>query len=215
VELDPTYAAAHAWLARNLAFRRNMYWDPRPEAIVEAYEHARSAVDLGPQLPFARSILCWVQLWRKQGEAAIAAGRRAVAMNPNDADAHVFLSCALLASARGEEALHYVQKAMRLNPQPSAFDYCTLGQCYYVLEEYEKAIAAFRRGVELRSAFYTNHEYLCMICTLLGRDEEARAERETLLILTGSRKPIQYCMLLDEDLLRDFQELQRRAGLLD
>ena len=215
VDLDPTYAAAHAWLARALAFGWIMYWDPRPDGIDEAHEHARLAVDLDPRLPQAQSILCWVQLWRTQGEAAVAAGRKAVAIDTNDADAHLFLSSALCGSGRGEEALHYIEKGMRLNPHPSGFYYFVLGQCYYVLKEYEQALAAFKQGVALRDVFYPNHYHLCLIYTLFGREEEARAERDTLLRLTGGRKPILRNIYLDEGVSRVTEELARRAGLIE
>lgn len=215
VELDPTYAAAHAWLARALVFEWIMYWNPRPDGIEDAHQHARLAVDLGPQLPQAHSILCWVQLWRKEGEAAIAAGWRAVAMDTNDADAHLFLSSALCACGRGEQALDYIEKGMRLNPHPSTLYHFVLGQCYYVLEEYEQALAAFKQGVALRNVFYPNHYHLCLIYTLLGREAEARAERDTLLALTGGRKPILRSIYLDGDVSRLTNELARRAGLFE
>ena len=215
VDLDPAYSAAHAWLARALVFGWIMYWDPRPDAIDEAHEHARLAVDLDPQLPQAQSILCWVQLWRRQGEAAIAAGWKAVAMDTNDADAQLFLSSALCCSGRGKEALHYIEKGMRLNPHPSGFYYFVLGQCYYVLKEYEQALAAFRQGVALRDVFYPNYYHLCLIYTLFGREAEARAERDTLLRLTGGRKPILRNIYLDADVSRVTEELARRAGLTE
>lgn len=217
VELDPAYAVAHAWLARTLVFRWIMYWEPNPRAIEDAYEHALVAVDLAPQLPQAHSVLCWTQLWRKQGEAAIAAGLRAVAMDPNDADAHLFLSMALSASGRREEALHYIEKGMRLNPHPSALYQYALGQCYYMLEEYDKAIMAFKRGVDLRNVFYPNHWCLCLIYTLLGREAEAEEERDRLLSLTGGRRPIMrnIMLYLDERLASVARELERRAGLLE
>lgn len=215
VDLDAAYAAAHAWLARALAFGWIMYWDPRPDGIDEAHEHARLAVDLDPRLPQAQSILCWVQLWRRQGEAAIAAGWKAVAMDTNDADAQLFLASALCGSGRGEEALHYIEKGMRLNPHPSAFYYFVRGQCYYVLEEYEQALAAFKQGVALRDVFYPNHYHLCLIYTLFGREAEARAERDTLLRLSGGRKPVLRNIYLNEDVSRRTDDLARRADLID
>lgn len=217
VRLDPDYAVAHAWLARTLVFMWIMYWDPRPEAIEEAYEHAVAAVELAPRLPLAHSVLCWAQLWRKQGEAAIAAGSRAVAMDPNDADAHLFLSLALSSSGRGEEALRYIETGMRLNPHPSALYQFALGQCYYMLEEYDKAIMAFKRGVDLRNVFYPNRWYLCLVYTLLGREADAAEERDRLLALTAGRKPVMRDIIvhLDESLAGVARELKRRAGLLD
>jgi adenylate cyclase len=67
-------------------------------------------------------------------------------MDPNNADAHLFLSMTLVAAGRGEEALHYIEKGIRLNPHPSTFYQLALGLCYFVLEEYDKAIAAFKRA---------------------------------------------------------------------
>jgi TolB-like protein len=215
VELDATYAIAHAWLARALVFEWIMYWNPESAGIDTAHEHARLAVDLDPQLPQAQSILCWVQLWRRQGAAALTAGSKAVAMDPNDADAHVFLSSALCAPGRGKEALHYIEKGMRLNPHPSGFYYFALGQCYYVLEEYEQALAAFKQGVALRDVFYPNHYHLCLIYTLFGREPQARAERDILLKLTGGRKPILRSIYLDEHVSNFTDELARRAGLIE
>jgi adenylate cyclase len=213
VELDPGYAAGHTWLARVLVFRWIMLWDPNPETLERAYDHIRLAVDLDPKAPHAQAVLCWVQLWRKQGEVAIAAGWRAVHLDPNNADAYFFLSFALAVSERGEEALHNVVKAMRLTPHPSAFYQTALGLCYFVLEEYDLAIAACKRGVEVTDGSIPNHYWLCLIYTLLGRDQEARVERERLMELSGGRKPVIQHIWLSEDLGFRMRGLARLAGL--
>jgi adenylate cyclase len=213
VELDPGYAAAHTWLARVLVFRWIMLWDPNPEILARAYDHIRMAVDLDPKAPHTQAVLCWVQLWRKQGEAAIAAGWRAVALDPNSADAHLFLAFALAVSGRGEEGLHNIVKGMRLNPHPGAAYNTALCICYIALEEYDLAIAACKRGIETTDAFIPNHYMLCLIYTLLGRDEEARVEREKLLELTGGRKPAIQFIWLENDLHLRMHGLARLAGL--
>lgn len=213
VELDAAYPTAHVWLARTLVFQWIMLWDPRPKTLDQAFEHTRLAVDLDERLPMAHSMLCWVQLWRKQGEAAIAAGWRAIALDPNNADAYLFLSFSLFAADRGEEALHCIETGMRLNPHPSAVYYNGLGLCYFVLEDYDKAIAAFRRSAELTDVFIPCHFQLCMIYTLLGRDEDARVERDKVLGLTGGRKPVIQAIWLDEDLRLRMHGLAQLAGL--
>jgi len=213
VELDPGYAAAHTWLARVLVFRWITVLDPNPETLERAYDHIRLAVDLDPNAPHTQAVLCWVQLWRKQGEAAIAAGWRAVHLDPNNADAYFFLSFALAVSERGEEALHNIVKAMRLTPHPSAFYQTALCLCYIVLEEYDLAIAACKRGIEVTDASVPNHYWLCLIYTLLGRDEEARVERERLMELSGGRKPVMQVIWLDGDLRLRMHALARLAGL--
>jgi adenylate cyclase len=213
VELDPGYAAGHAWLARVLMFRWIMMLDPGPETLERAFNHIRLAVDLDPKAPHTQAVLCWVQLWRKQGEAAIAAGWRAVALDPNNADAHLFLAYALAVSGRGEEALHNIVKGMRLNPHPSATYHCALSLCYIALEEYDLAIAACKRGIEVTDVFIPNHYLLCLIYTLLGRDEEARVEREKLMELTGGRKPVIQLVWLDEDLRVRMDGLAQLVGI--
>jgi adenylate cyclase len=213
LELDPGYAAGHTWLARVLVFRWIMLWDPTPEALECAYDHIRQAVDLDPKGPLTQAVLCWVQLWRKQGEAAIAAGWRAVDLDPNNADAYLFLAYALAASGRGEEALHNIVKGMRLNPHPSAVYYNALCLSYLALEEYDQAITACRRGIEVTDVFIPNHYMLCLIYTLLGHDEDARAEREKLMMLTGASKPVIQYIWLDEDVRLRMEGLARLAGI--
>jgi tetratricopeptide (TPR) repeat protein len=170
-------------------------------------------VDLDPKAPHTQAVLCWVQLWRKQGEAAIAAGWRAVALDPNNADAHLFLAFALAMSGRGEEALHNIVKGMRLNPHPGAVYYLALCFSYIALEEYEPAIAACKRGIEVTDVFIPNHYMLCLLYTLLGREKEAHSEREKLMTLTDARKPVVQSMWLDEDLRLRYDGLVRLAGL--
>jgi adenylate cyclase len=213
VELDPGYAAGHTWLARVLVFRWIMIRDPNPEALERAFDHIRLAMDLDPKAPHTQAVLCWVQLWRRQGEAAIAAGWRAVALDPNNADARLFLAYALAALGRGEEALHNIVMGMRLNPHPSAVYYNALCLSYIQLEEYDLAIAACKRGIEVTDAFIPNHYMLCLIYTLLNRDDEARVEREKLMALTGGRKPVIQFIWLDQELCFPMHDLSRLAGL--
>ena len=214
VELDPGYAAGHAWLVRAMMFQWIMLWRPESAVLEHAYEHARMAVDLDEHQPYGHSVLCWVQLWRGQGEAAVTAGWRAIALDPNNADAYLFLSVVLSAAGRGEEALHNIEIGIRLNPHPSTFYQFALGQCYYVLGDYERAISAFSKGVILKHEFLPNHLYLCLIHTLLGREVEACAERDALLALTAGRRQITQPIWLNEKLRQQDQQLRMRAGLV-
>ena len=214
VKLDPSYATAHAWLARTLVVQWIYFWDTQEETLELALEHARAAVDLDPQHPLGYLVLGWVQCWRKQGEESIAAGRRAVALDPNNADAYFFLAMTLCSSDRGEDALRYVKTGMRLNPHPSAFNFLSLGFCYLVLEDYDEAISAFIRGIDVADAFISNHVWLCAVYKHLGRDEEARIERDKVLELTGGRKNAFQIIWLNESLISKTNDLLLRAGLM-
>jgi hypothetical protein len=102
---------------------------------------------------------------------------------------------------------------MRLNPHPSATYHTALCLCYIALEEYDLAIAACKRGIEVTDVFIPNHYLVCLIYTLLGRDKEARAERDKLMLLTGGRTPVIQVVWLEEDLRFRMDGLARLAGL--
>jgi TolB-like protein/Tfp pilus assembly protein PilF len=213
VELDPEYAVAHAWLARSYAFQWTMNWTP-DELLERAYEHAKIAVRLDARLPLSHAMLGWVQMWRKQAEEAIGAGRRAVALDPNNADAQLFFSVTLTAAGRGKESLSYIRNAMRLNPHPSVIYLWGLGMSYMVLGQYEEAIVAFKRGIELRDVFIPNHAFLATAYAALGREQEMAAARDKALALAGGRKPPVAQFWLDQK-LRDRQAAYwKLAGLL-
>lgn len=207
LQLDPNYAVAHAWLARSYVLQYSMGWNLRDtETLSPALEHAQRAVDLDDFLPLAHAMLGWVQLWRRNTDVAIEAGRRACALNPNDADAHLFLSYTFSAAGCEEEALRHIEQGMQLNPHPSSVYLLALGQAYLALEDYEAACAAFNKGIELNSGFVANHAYLAVYYALLGRMDEAAAEAaETCKIFPGAMpRPIFTDAALYERFLRGY-----------
>jgi hypothetical protein len=54
---------------------------------------------------------------------------------------------------------------------------------------------------------------LCLIYTLLGREEQTRVVREKLLELAGGRTPVIQFIWLDEDVRCRMDGLARLAGL--
>lgn len=184
-ELDPDYAVAHAWLARAMLFQWVMRWDAEPGLRERAFDHALKAGELNGKSPFVLAILGWAHLWCKQREPAIAACRQSVALDPNNAEALLFLSMSLSSAGFGEEALFYIEKALKLNPHSSPFYEFVLGQAHYVLEDYDRAIAAYQRGCRMSDTFPPNHIYLCMVYALLGMEKEMHAQREYVMSLMG------------------------------
>lgn len=216
VEHDPAYAAAHAWLARSIIHQWIMHWSDEPDLRERAMAHAEKALQLNPELPYAHAILGWVCLWCKQREPALAASRRAVALDPSNPESLIMLSMCLAAAGFGEEALFYAEKAFRLNPHSSAFYEFVIGMAYFVLEDYDKAIAAYLRGCELSPTFIPNHVYLCTTYALLGMEEEMRAKRDDFLSLIGGNKAkLIEPPWIDDKLAATYEHLLQLAGLRD
>lgn len=207
VELDQQYASAHAWLARTLLFLWVMRWDSDLSLHIQALEHAKKAVAINSNLPYVQSILGWAHLWHRHRDESIAACRQAVAIDPNNFEAYIFLSMSLSCAGFGEEALYYIEKAQRMNPHSSPFYEYTLGLAHYVLKDYDKAIDAFKRGCEMSATFPPNFIYLCSVYAELGMQKEMIEAREAYFsILGGDKSKIIEPPWTDETLREEYEQ---------
>jgi len=124
----------------------------------------------------AHQTLAYVSLVRKQFDQAIVEAERAVALDPNDADACSTLGEVLSCTGRAQEAVGLVEKAMRLDPHYPASYLFALGQAYYLTGRYEEAISAYKRLLT-RNPHHAHGRFLLAITySELGRTEEARGE---------------------------------------
>ncbi|MDZ4141857.1 MAG: hypothetical protein U1C48_07615 [Methylotenera sp.] len=213
LSLDPDTAVTHAWIARSLAYTWSQRINLNPAILELALTHARHAIELDPQCPYALSILGWVQLWCKNRDEAIAECRRAVGLDPNNADAHLFLSLALSAAGLGEEALYYIEKAKRFTPTSSAFYEFALGCAYYVLKDYHKTITAYGLGSIASPSFIPCHVFQMYSYEQLGMHEEVKKKFEIICELTGSRKQMPSLVLWTDKALAEQQvELWQRIS---
>lgn len=186
--LDPNYAAAHAWLARSLSLSWSQRWNADCAVLELALSHAERAVELDPQSSYAISMLGWVQLWRKNREESIAECRRAIAIDPNNAEVQLFLSIVLSFAGLGEEALYYIEKSKRLTPTTSPFHEMAEGDCYYVLNDYPKAIAAYELGCVMNPNFIPCQFFALIAYEHLGMEDEVRNKFKILYKMTGDAK---------------------------
>ncbi|NQZ54434.1 MAG: hypothetical protein HRT93_09310 [Piscirickettsiaceae bacterium] len=192
-QIDPSYAAVQAWLARVIILQWVMFWNNMPTALELAFSHARRAIELDPQSPYALSILGWVKMWNQEGEGSITECRQAVALDPNNAEAHLFLSLALSSAGLGEEALYNAEKAKRFTPTPSPLYEFASGLSYFALEEHQKAIIAFEQGCSMSYSFVPCHYVQMSSYEILGMTDQVQKKFEILRELTGvgmSRFPI-------------------------
>ena len=112
---------------------------------------------------------------------AIAAARRAVALGPNDAEAHAQLGNVLNWSGKPEEGKLYVERAMRLNPHYPYYYLFYLGQSHYLLKNHEEAIKLMKRVVTRAPYFLPVRRHLAVLYTEVGLLKEAKAETATVL----------------------------------
>ncbi|MBY0279602.1 hypothetical protein K2Z84_30065, partial [Candidatus Binatia bacterium] len=147
LEIDPTYARAHAGLSlshfNEWSCQLWEKWDEKEEL---AYEHALRAAALDEADAHVQIVLGRVLLYRRdfaQSEARIA---RALALNPNDADVLVQAAITRAFVGAADEGVALAQKAMRLHPRHPDFYVPCLAIPLFVSERYGEACEVAARA---------------------------------------------------------------------
>ena len=105
LSLNPTYNPAHEFYGELLAVMGRME---------EATEQARSAVRAEPLSPRTQTELGWILYLSRHYDEAIAVERKAIDLDPNYANARVFLSLTYLQKGAIAEAIHQMEEGRHL-----------------------------------------------------------------------------------------------------
>jgi tetratricopeptide (TPR) repeat protein len=107
----------------------------------------QQALTLDDSLPGAHTLLSLVSALQQQYDRAIAAGERAIALDPNNAESYAMQSNVLILVGRPEEALRVVEQAMQLNPRYPPLYLVALGSAYRLTGRYAEAIATQKEAI--------------------------------------------------------------------
>jgi adenylate cyclase len=153
-----------------------------PEKSMEqASELAQKALALDETQDYAHSLLGHIFLMIRQYEKAIVEGGRAIALNPNGADAHAHFAMTLDYVGRLEEAIASFKKAMRLNPMPPNWYLANLAHTYRRTGQYEESIVTLRKALQRNPDDLIAHINLAASYVMGGQEDEARAEATEVL----------------------------------
>jgi adenylate cyclase len=178
---DPNYGRASALLSCThlTAYLNALDHDfANPAACDRAYELARKAVQLDPNLPFTRAHLGIVLACRWEHDGAIAEFESAIALNPNFC--HLYFALALIFAGEPERALEVVKKHMRLDPFYTPQAPCYMGMALYMLKRYSEAIPLLREGLMRAPSFVGSQVTLAAVYAQLGLVDKAHAQAAEL-----------------------------------
>jgi len=150
---DPAYAAAYAGLARAYDTLGTYSFLEPGEAFTKAKEAADRALALDERLSDAHASMGGVlmnHLW--DWEAAERSLRRAVALDPNNAEGYHWYTDFLSAMGRRDEALATIRRGLELDPMSLTMN-VTMGLTFFYARRYDEAIAQQRRTLELDPTF--------------------------------------------------------------
>jgi adenylate cyclase len=180
IDLDHEYALAYSLAGGTHMMEWSFGWSQDPQSIRHAFDLAQKALKLDETLHIAHQIMGDVFLWKKQHEMAITSYRKAIVLNPNDADGYYGLGSVLNWAGQPEEAGQLIKKAMRLNPMYPVWYLWALGQSHFLKRENEEAIKTFKELLHRNPHFLPAHPYLAVIYHELGREEEAYVQAAML-----------------------------------
>jgi len=182
--LAPEYAPVLTGLGWTYWEDAHHEWsESREKSLLRAVELAEKALALDESDPMIHALWGAIYLLQGRYEQAIAKGKMSVALGPNQALPHLLLAMYLHHNGRYKEALPLVRKAMRLDPYYPSLYLELLGSVYFRMEEYEKAVEAFKMLVVREPHSIMGHQGLATAYIRLGRKEQARSEVAEVLRL--------------------------------
>jgi TolB-like protein/Flp pilus assembly protein TadD len=213
LKADPLYARALAAKSRTLNLDWRYGWaEDTQGALDEALELALAATRLDETDARGFGELGYVHLYRKDHDASVSAYRRALLLNPNDADLMSDMADALAHSGESEESVALLERAMQLNPFfPDQYLWHLAG-AYYNLHRYEEAI----HSVQMMQNPTEGRRVLAASLAQLGRLDQARHEAEKVMRAHPNFTVERWASVVPDRLETDvahFVEGLRKAGL--
>ena len=181
--IDPEFS--DAWAGQVFPYQSgwSFAWAGYDDGLEVAAEKARRAVELAPNSSLAQSRLGWVQVFLRQPEASIESFERAIAIDPNNADAHVWFSEALNYAGHAERAIRAGETALRFDPvaPPNALHHIAHG--YFLSGDLKMAEEFERRAIRMAPTFPPARLVMSAILAENGRLVEAKEQISDLLTI--------------------------------
>jgi TolB-like protein/class 3 adenylate cyclase/Tfp pilus assembly protein PilF len=182
VSLDPEFAGAYVLLGWTHWHDVFLGSSKNPKkSLGQAFQAARKTLALDDSLAAAHGLLAHIYLQKRDHGKAVEEAEKAVSIDPNSADALVWLGFCLRYSGRPEEAISLYEKALRLNPFSPSYYLHGSAVAYYLTRRYDDAIAACKRAIAVEPESIWSHFTLSVVYSASNRDKESHVEAEKVL----------------------------------
>src|SRR3984957_19332997 len=165
---DPNYSDAYVGLADSYNLLREYTMMPSSEAYPRALAAAKKAVELDDQSSAAHASLAFVSffgMW--DAGTADEEFRRAINLDPNNANAYHWYATYLQAVGRFDESLHAIDRAQALDPNSSSI-LVDKGMLLWRAEQREEALKILRQLEQADPDSVSPHRYLSFVYLEMG-----------------------------------------------
>ena len=176
IEINPSLAAAHAYVALTHVADYNNGWAEVPEKSLEtALEIAGHAVAMDEEDPYAHFALAVALVWKREHDRAFAEIQRCLALAPGSAEGHLAKSNIQYYMGNPLEAIETLNTYMRLDPLYPEMALYFLAQAQAALGQYEASVDTLKRRLERNPTSATSYALLASCYGHLGMLPESRA----------------------------------------
>ena len=184
IELDPSFAAAHAGLALTMSVNA-VYFGAAddPEYLDRAVDTAQTAISLDDKDAMSYFILGRLNLFRGNYDQSISDLRTAIELNPCLATAHCGLGDSLSFSGRLAESIPHFEQAIRLSPHdPRKWLFLTYGSLTLIqLQRFDEAAEWASKAKAQSNATYWAKVQSIAVQSSSGKLEKAQGAVKDLL----------------------------------
>ena len=159
IELDPTYALAHAGLGDTYALFPQFADAPFEESLNKAKAASLKAVELDDQLAEAHISLANVKQSLWEWSDVEAEYKRGLALNPNYATGHQWYSEYLVPMGRLDEAEKEIKLAQQLDPMSMIIN-ARVGMTTFYAHRYDEAVRQLRDALQFGPDFVLSNLFL-------------------------------------------------------
>ena len=172
LEIDPTYARAYAGLA-TAQYKAwcCLAWSSTWKLTDKALSYAQKALELDENDYIIHGILGVISIYTRDFKAARFHTERAILINPHDASTLSNAAPIFLFLGEKERAVKTAELAIRLNPFHPDWYLASLGMCYYIAKDYERAISSMEMAPD---GWCDTRPYLAAAHAQLGHIETAQ-----------------------------------------
>jgi TolB-like protein/Flp pilus assembly protein TadD len=219
VKLDPEFAMAWGRLSENLGLTHWLYISRKDETLAASERAAKRALELQPDLPEAHRAMGYYLYRRRDYEGALKEFAIVQRSEPNSADLIAAIGYVERRQGRWREAAEHLGRAVELDPGSSAA-ISQACETYGLLGEYDKAVAACNRGIEVAPDQPDSYYFLALArLSQHGDLGEAAAIFRTALahmtptrLMIGNGRPPAFAIAHDDSLSQAFLDTPPSAS---
>lgn len=184
IALDASFARAYAALALTYAADYRNQWTADGAAALErAFELARTAREIDPDIRETYWVLAFVHLERREHKQVLRYLETAVQLYPSYADAYAFMAGIKTYTGRPAEAVPLMRTAMRLNPEAGYLYFLILGRSYFALGDLEQARVNLEHALQRNPEDLESNIYMAALHLAAGDKGAAAWKAEEIRVL--------------------------------